>query len=115
MSEEEKVISGVPQGTVLAAIIFVIMISDIDENVKECMLRSFADDTRVNKKISSDRDKERMQEDLEAIYKWARDNKMIFNENKFEQMAHGNIERVELDRAEGIWNGNLYKRLYMIR
>ena len=35
MSEEENVISGVPQGTVLAAILFVIMISDIDENVKK--------------------------------------------------------------------------------
>ena len=53
MSEEENVLSGVPQGTVLAAILFVIMISDIDENVKECIVRSFADDTRVNKKIST--------------------------------------------------------------
>ena len=96
MSEEESVLSGVPQGTVLAAILFVIMISDINENVKECIVRSFADDTRVNKKINSDRDKELMQEDLEAIYKWASDNKMKFNENKFEQMAHGNIENVEL-------------------
>merc|ERR1712236_99116 len=33
MSREEDV-SGVPQGTVLAAILFVIMISDIDEDVK---------------------------------------------------------------------------------
>ena len=31
MSEEEDVISGVPQGTVLAAILFAIMISDIDD------------------------------------------------------------------------------------
>ena len=34
MSREENVVSGVPQGTVLSAIFFVIMISDIDENVK---------------------------------------------------------------------------------
>ena len=33
MSDEGEVMSGVPQGTVLAAILFVIMISDIDENV----------------------------------------------------------------------------------
>ena len=58
MSREEDVISGVPQGTVLAAILFVIMISDIDENVKKCIVRSFADDTRINKKISSDKDKD---------------------------------------------------------
>ena len=52
MSEEEDVISGVPQVTVLAAILFVIMISDIDENVKNSIVRSFVDDTRVNKMIN---------------------------------------------------------------
>ena len=97
MSEEESVISGVPQGTVLAAILFVIMISDINENVKKCIIRSFADDTRVNNKISSENDKEEMQKDLEVIYKWAVDNKMQFNVNKFEQMAHGSNENVELE------------------
>ena len=65
MSEEEHVLSGVPQGTVLAAILFVIMISDIDDNVKKCIVRSFADDIRVNIKINSDNDTERMQNDLE--------------------------------------------------
>ena len=39
MSREDDVISGVPQGTELAAILFVIMISDIDENVKKCIVR----------------------------------------------------------------------------
>ncbi len=52
MSEEGDVMSGVPQGTVLAAVLFIIMISDIDENVLKCMVRSFADDTRVSKKKS---------------------------------------------------------------
>ena len=51
MSEEEDVTSGVPQGTVLAAILFIIMISDIDEKVKESIVRCFADDTRNSKII----------------------------------------------------------------
>ncbi|CAL4124560.1 unnamed protein product, partial [Meganyctiphanes norvegica] len=79
MSEEKNVLSVVPQGTVLAAILFVIMISDIDENVKACIVRSFADDTRVSKKISSDEDKEIMKKDLDSIYKWASENLMKFN------------------------------------
>ena len=97
MSREEDVISGVPQGTVLAAILFVIMISDINENVKKCIVRSFADDTRVNKKIRIENDKELMQKDLEAIYEWARKNKMKFNEGKFEQMAHGHVNNITLE------------------
>merc|ERR1712179_249290 len=42
MSREEYVISGVPQGTVQAAILFVIMISDIDENVKKVSNKKFS-------------------------------------------------------------------------
>ena len=62
MSEEEDVISGVPQGTVLAAILFVIMISDIDENAKRSIVRSFADDTRTSKTINNSNDIKEKQE-----------------------------------------------------
>jgi len=68
-----------------------------DENVKNCLVRSFADDKRVNKKIGNNLDKEAMQKDLEAIYDWAEKNKMKFNENKFEQMAHGLVNEVTID------------------
>ena len=72
----------------LAAILFVIMISDIDENIKS-IVKSFADDTRVNKMINNPNDIEEMQRDLENIYEWAERNKMVFNEDKFEQMSFG--------------------------
>ena len=65
--ERKNVISGVPQGTVLAAILFVIMISYNDEDVKMCIIRSFAVDTRTNKKIKTNEDK-LMQKDLGTIY-----------------------------------------------
>ena len=95
MSEEQDVISGVPQGTVLAAILFVIMISDIDKNVAESIVRSFADDTRNSAKIRTDDDQRRMQQDLNVIYKWAEDNMMEFNEKKFEWMSCGNTQGVD--------------------
>jgi len=55
MSDVNDVLSGsgVPQGTVLAAILVIIMILDIYENVKRSIVRSFADDTRVSLKIQS--------------------------------------------------------------
>ena len=55
-SKLDYVKHGVPQGTVLAAVLFVIMISDIDEKVLNCVVRSFADDTRVNKMIENEED-----------------------------------------------------------
>ena len=41
-------------------------------------------------------DKKQMQEDLEVIYKWAEENKMKFNANKFEQIVHGKRENVDV-------------------
>ena len=95
-SELQEVISGVPQGTVLAAILFVIMIADIDE-VEKSIVRSFADDTRTSIKIRTEADKEILQRDLEKIYKWAKDNLMEFNESKFEQMTHGESDNISIE------------------
>ena len=100
MSDEGEVTSGVPQGTVLAAILFVIMISDIDENVKRCILRSFADDTRVSKKVICDEDRQQMREDLLSVYRWAEINKMEFNAKKFEQIIHGTTKNVSVEPYE---------------
>ena len=53
MSEEQNVISNIPHGTVLPTV-FSIMISDIDENVKMCLVVwCFTYEKRVNIKIGS--------------------------------------------------------------
>ena len=91
----EEVISGVPQGTVLASIFFIIMISDIDENLKNSIVRIFADDTRVSAKIRTKEDMELLQRDLDTIYSWAEENIMEFNEGKFERMSHGKAGDIE--------------------
>ena len=89
MSGEVDVTSGVPQGTVLAALLFIIMISDIDENIRESIVRSFADDTRISKVITHQEDMKIMQDDLEVIYEWATNNKMKFNSDKFDTISYG--------------------------
>ena len=93
-SEPEDVLSGVPQGTVLAAILFIIMISDIDEEIKQCIVRCFADDTKVSNRIKTEEDKRVMQEDLNIVYKWAQDYSMKFNSNKFEQLNYGEVKDI---------------------
>ena len=66
------------------------MISDIDDNILGSIGRLFADDTKVSAKIKNEGDTEILQRDLDEIYKWADENCMEFNENKFEMMSNGN-------------------------
>ena len=50
------VLSGVPQGSVLGPLLFLVLISDIDSGITSAFLSSFADDTRVAKGIISEVD-----------------------------------------------------------
>ena len=88
ISNESDVISGIPQGTVLGPILFLIFISDIDENVSN-FTSMFADDTRLIGNIESEEDAEKFQDDLNLIYEWAEANNMQFNGKKFELIRYG--------------------------
>ena len=89
LSDASPVISGVPQGSVIGPLLFLILISDIDINVVSSFLSSFADDTRVSKGVTGVSDASALQSDLEAVYDWAVDNNMSFNNLKFELLRRG--------------------------
>ena len=82
------IISGVPQGTVLGPILFLIFINDITLCLSESIARSFADDTRIMKAISGDHDMVILQNDLNAVTKWSTRNNMSLHEDKFEFISH---------------------------
>ena len=83
-------LSGVPQGTVLGPLLFIIFIDDIYQVIKYCIGRSFADDTRLSKGVRSKEDQLKLQEDLEAVIEWASTKNMELHEGKFELLQHGN-------------------------
>ena len=84
LSDSSNVLSGVPQGSVLGPLLFLILISDIDEGLFISILSSFADDTRLIAAVTNVLQASGLQTDLESVYEWAKENKMEFNDTKFE-------------------------------
>ena len=82
-SDLANVISGVPQGTVLGPLLFLIYINDLPECVSS-MCSLFADDCLVYRRIESERDIEILQNDLSNLELWARKWLMSFNTDKSE-------------------------------
>ena len=89
LSEPAPVTSGVPQGSVLGPLLFLILIGDIDRNIAESFISSFADDTRLSRAVSGVREASSLQTDLEKIYQWSVENNMMFNGEKFEALRYG--------------------------
>jgi hypothetical protein len=89
-SEWIAVLSGVPQGSVLGPLLFLLFINDLDLAASEVTAMSkFADDTKVGQQIVSDADRVLLQSALDRLCAWARDWGMQFNVAKCKVMHFG--------------------------
>ena len=91
-SNWKSVLSGVPQGSVLGPILFLIYINDLDDDITSKVLK-FADDTKVFRKIKSDADRQQLQDDLNKLTEWSEKWQMLFNYGKCKCLhtGHGNV------------------------
>lgn len=74
--------SGVPQGSHLGPVLFLIFINDITQHIKHCKYSLFADDLKIYKTINSDLDVKLVQEDINSIVNWCGANGMQLNPKK---------------------------------
>ena len=65
------VLSGVPQGSVLGPLLFIIFINDLDLDAARAAIVKFADDTKVAQPISSKEDRMALQTALDGLVHWA--------------------------------------------
>jgi hypothetical protein len=87
-SEWRSVDSGVPQGSVLGPLLFLIYINDMPDSLNHfCKL--FADDSKLIAVIKNSDDKLALQDDLNTLANWAKDWLMTFNYEKCKTMSIG--------------------------
>ena len=85
-----QVDSGVPQGAVLAPLLFLIYVNDLpDWIVSE--IKMFADDTKIWRVIRNEKDMELLQEDLDSLSRWTEKWKLRLNVEKCKLMHIGRL------------------------
>ena len=86
-SEWEDVLSGVPQGSVLKPLLFVVFINDITNKI-DSISKLFADDTKLLKAIKDNTDSVKLQQDTDSLVEWS----IKFNHHKCKVMMIGNSQ-----------------------
>ena len=89
-SEWEQVTSGVPQGSVLAPIMFIVFMNDLGTNIsQESYINMFADDAKILRRITDENSCESLQKDIDTLNNWSNTWSMEFNSKKCHVVRFG--------------------------
>ena len=75
------VFSGIPQGSVLGPLLFLMFKNDLDLDIHNVLLK-FADDTKICSRICNSDDVQKLHGDLNTLQEWAHTWQMKFNIQK---------------------------------
>jgi hypothetical protein len=99
----QEVISGIPQGSVLGPLLFVIFINDLPDKVTEgTEIYLFADDTKVYRKIDTIDDCTILQNDLNTLYDWSTTWLLKFHPEKCKVIKLGTTKQEYIYSLGGI-------------
>ena len=93
-SDWVAVLSGVPQGSVLGPLLFLIFVNDLPLWIRNSMILLFADDTKISCKISGDSDGLLLQQDLDSLFEWSKYWHLDFNVDKCKAMRVGHCYQI---------------------
>ena len=100
-SSWSQVKSGIPQGSVLGPILFVIFINDMP-GVVETFCQLFADDAKVFRNVCSSEDNKKLQCDIDKLSDWAEKWQLHFNTDKCKSFHIGRTNKRQVYQMNGI-------------
>lgn len=101
-SQNMDIKHGVPQGSVLAPILFILYINDISNYCKKCNIKLFADDTMLYVAGKVEDIQSKLNEDLKNICEWTCDNSLKLNLNKTKFMLIASRNKLNKFKQDGI-------------
>ena len=88
LSHWAEVLSGVPQGSVVGPLLFLIFVNDIPDLIRT-NVRMLADDTKIWTRIRNNEDSRILHEDLNSLTDWSEELLLAFNLDKCNVMQIG--------------------------
>ena len=95
MSNTRIVKCGIPQGSNLGPLLFLLYINDLPNCLTSSSTSMFADDTNISTQGTTEYEiQERLNADLENVHQWLVANKLTLNKQKTEYMIIGSRQRI---------------------
>ncbi|XP_072014972.1 uncharacterized protein [Amphiura filiformis] len=88
-SNQADVLSGVPQGSVLGPLLFILYINDLPQHVNSS-IQMFADDTKIFTAVDTPESADKLQSDIDKLQIWSAKWLLRFNAGKCKTMHFGN-------------------------
>ena len=114
LSSEFLVPSGVPQGSHLGSLLFLIYINDISNAFENCKFLLFADDVKIFRKIDTLNDTFFIQNDLDRFLKWCESNDMLLSIEKCKFIKFSKRKKPSVMSSYNI-NNTILEKVFVIR
>jgi hypothetical protein len=120
-SDELPVTSGVPQGSILGPVFFLLYVSDLPKSISNSRATMYADDIKMGRQIRNLEDTNLLQSDLDSLQTWSVASGLVFNATKCKAMSvtrkikavsttyrltDTDLEKIEEERDLGVWTTN---------
>lgn len=105
--------SGVPHGSVLGPILFLVFINDLPNKIRS-KVRLFADDTAVYLAVSNIHDAKILQANLDQLQLWEKEWDMQFNPSKCTVLHITRSKKHSHHNMDKYWNGQAVLSIYVL-